>query len=335
MIDRATEFEKRKRDMMELWENTFHDSKTYINLVFNTYFTLDNTFVRYDGETLISALLGVPYTFLAYDENGEKIQIRGFYLCGLATHTKWRKRGIMSHLMVEAEKTATERGYDMTFLIPASDNLREYYKRKGYFTASYRRHQIYNILFPLRKESRIKMNIYTIRDFLKQGKKTFIDRLAEWCCEIESVHNSYPTILHSKKDMLAIMQENENSFFLTDDTFEPEYPILTKVRTVIFPEFPESSNNKIRIVGWYSQERITLPKEITIKNSYSSDNIMEEEIANLSLKFFKPTIEFILPIVKGSEIGGVEPYAMIKEIKDNDFFRRNVNPEFNISLMLD
>ncbi len=336
MKDQLREFEKRKRDMMELWKDTFHDSQSYINLVFDTYFSLDNTFVRYKGETLISALLGVPYTFQAYDKYKEKILMKGFYLCGLATNPKWRKRGIMSHLMEKAEISAKERGYDMTFLIPADDNLREYYNKKGYHTASYRKRQTIDIPLNAYKDAKSEMYIYTIRDFLTHGKTSFIDQLAEWCCEIERKRKSFPTILHSRKDMLTIMAENENSIFLTDYTFDPEYPILANVSAVVFPELPTEEEQRIKIIGLYS-ERILCYSKINIGiNTTAIDNSIMSMITSISHRFHKSKIEFLLPNISNTfENREEEPYAMIKPMRNIDILDKNENQKFEISLMLD
>ncbi len=322
--------------MMELWKQTFHDSNRYIKLVFDTYFSPDNVFVRYEGEKLISALLGVPYRFSCNKENS-KILSKGFYLCGLATHPQWREKGIMGQLMEEAENRADEMGYDMTFLIPADSHLREYYSKKGYRTASFRKRLVLDIPEIHAEDGKSKMYIYTIRDFLEKGKKSFVDDIAEWCNKIEMSNGYIPTIQHSKTDMMAVMAENENSIFLTECTFDPEYPILAKVMGVMFLEIPDDINKPLRIIGMYFKDKHCIFRESNIQNDNVHLPIIKDTISAIIRKYPDINkIEFLIPYVGESTcISGVEPYAMIKPIKNKGFFCKNENIKFNISLMLD
>ncbi|MDE5585367.1 MAG: GNAT family N-acetyltransferase, partial [Muribaculaceae bacterium] len=239
--------EEIKRDMMELWRETFHDSSRYIELVFDNYFSQDNIFVRYHENRLIASLLSIPYEFQILTKEGEKTKIKGRYLCGLATHPDYRKRGIMTELMKEAEQAASINGYDLTFLIPADQPLREYYKRRGYENRSFRR------IFKTTKskvEGKSKMNIYSFRDIFTRGNNKLIKQISEWCRRRE-LESKAPTIIHSQEDLIIAMAENENSIFLTDETFDLEYPILAKVRGVVFPEVSEEADTPIRVVGMY------------------------------------------------------------------------------------
>ncbi|MDE5849457.1 MAG: GNAT family N-acetyltransferase, partial [Muribaculaceae bacterium] len=198
VMDDIILYEERRRDMMKLWKDTFHDSDRYIRLVFDNYFSLDNSFVKYHENRIIAALLCVDYEFQILTKEGKKL-IRGLYLCGLATHPDWRRKGIMGSLMEEAENAAKSRGYEMTFLIPADDHLRMYYARKGYETLSWRRRLIENLRIDSSFENPDKSHIYSIQDFLKRGQREFLSLLAEWCRQIE-VKRKFDTILHSVED---------------------------------------------------------------------------------------------------------------------------------------
>ena len=57
------EINRLKKCMKKLWKDTFHDSDVYISLVFDNYFNLDNIEYYEEDGALISALLGVPYSF--------------------------------------------------------------------------------------------------------------------------------------------------------------------------------------------------------------------------------------------------------------------------------
>ncbi|MDE6479227.1 MAG: GNAT family N-acetyltransferase [Muribaculaceae bacterium] len=318
--------EKIKRDMKELWKNTFHDSTRYIDLVFDTYYKPENAFTVYDGNKLIASLLGVKYYFQAYDERGEYRLLKGMYLCGLATHPSFRKRGIMTNLMKEAEISAKDRGYDLTFLIPADSHLRRYYEGKGYKTASFRHCQVLN---NEKSSSKSKLHIYTFQEFLKSGNFGFIEDIAQWCIDLEKRATHGITLLHSKKDMITVIEENENSFFLTDSSFDSEYPILAKVKAVVFPRVSDEKNGRWEINGIYNVDSSGI--------SYNDHFIAIPKEIIESLMSIHPdlSLEFNLPLC--SEVrseGEVSPYAMVKPL-GNEKIPKNENPVFKISLMLD
>ena len=318
--------EKIKRDMMELWKDTFHDSSRYIQLVFDAYFEPQNAFTVYEGDKLIAALLGVTYYFQAYNERGERLYLKGMYLCGLATHPSFRKRGIMTSLMNEAEASAKDRGYDLTFLIPADAHLRKYYERKGYQTVSYKHsHVVKNENY----DNKSKMHIYTFQDFSKRDKTRFIDEIAQWCSGLEKLRDHGVTLLHSKKDMLTIIEENENSFFLTDLSFDPEYPILAKVKAVVFPSISKEKN------GCWGIEGIFYKDQTCIFHDDLFESIPKELLGSIMSIHPDLSLEINLPY-RGGDIksASVSPYAMVKPL-NTEKIPKNENRVFKISLMLD
>ena len=312
--------------MMELWKETFHDSTRYIDLIFDTYFCLENAFYMYDGDMLVAALLGIEYEFQDHTEIGETSVFRGMYLCGLATRPEYRRRGIMAQLMCQAETSAQKRGFKITFLIPANSHLREYYDKKGYRTASYKRCQY---IKKCRIEGNSKMYIYTFKELLEKGKTQFVEEVAEWCSNKEKLHRESTTILHSKKDMMAIIYENENSFFLTKASFDPEYPILAEVWGVVFPTPIEEGNKIMSITGLYLKE------EGYKQSSRVSIISLPEDIKHTIIKHFQEyDIELNLPYTGEEQIDKI-PYAMIKSIKDEEILQEKDNLMYDISLMLD
>ncbi len=133
-----------KRQMMKLWKETFHDSDDYVNLVFDSYFAPEHVVYEESEGKVIAALLAVPYDFkFGIDSDAlcgrlPECFLKGLYLCGLATDEKFRGMGIMSRLIDKINCVACEKGYDFTFLIPASEGLRKYYKDRGYVNSFYR-----------------------------------------------------------------------------------------------------------------------------------------------------------------------------------------------------
>lgn len=328
MMDDITAFEKRKKDMKDLWKQTFHDSDSYINLVFDTYYSLENSFARYHENRIIAALLCIPYEFQILTNEGEKRLLRGMYLCGLATHPDWRRRGIMGSLMKEAEDQIKQRGFDLTFLIPADGHLRDYYKRSGYENASWRYSMTLLKDDKGGNETAKATHIYSIKDFFTEGRIDFLSRLACWCREIE-VSRQNNTIVHSCKDFLAIMAENENSILLSDSTFNPEFPILAKVIAVAFPVLSEKSSNRLKVVGLYQRSDV---REATQKSLH-----LRADILRPIMNFFKlPTIELILPENQTTDKDrSGQPYAMVKMLNNIGYNEKNDKLRFEISLMLD
>lgn len=122
-----------KRNMMELWKNTFHDSDDYISLVFDNYYDPDFIEFHIEGEKLIAAMLAIPYEFGNLEN-----KVRAVYLCGLATIPEYQDRGIMSAMIERICQRMSEKGYAFVFLIPANSGLRKYYYDRKFVNAFYR-----------------------------------------------------------------------------------------------------------------------------------------------------------------------------------------------------
>lgn len=320
---------KIRQDMMDLWKITFHDSSRYIKLVFDSYFNPDNAFTVYDGEKLVAALLGVEYQFQTANEYSIIDTFKGMYLCGLATLPEYRRQGIMANLMDKAERSAKYRGFDITFLIPADEHLREYYQKKGYITASYKISQTSKID---NVSNYSKMHIYTFKDLFDQGKIDFIGEIAQWCCDREKEYKRITTILHTKKDMITIMEENENSFFITDQSFDPKYPILAKVRAVVFPTTSNEKTGICKIVGLFTKEN-----EEKISGDVSSILIPEEIKDNIMALYPGQDIEFNLPYIETTLVNerNISPYGMVKPLFITERDEEKMNKIYKIYLMLD
>lgn len=123
-----------RKSMESLWKEAFGDSDAYVKTVFDSYFKPENVAYREKEGELESALLGIPYSF----ESSSGKSLRGLYLCGLSTVSEARRRGYMSALLEDINARAQERGFDFTFLIPASEGMRHYYADRGYHDAFFK-----------------------------------------------------------------------------------------------------------------------------------------------------------------------------------------------------
>lgn len=122
-----------KTEMKRLWKETFHDSDDYVDLIFDTYFDPELVAWHEADGRLVSALLGIPYTF----RQGSR-SLRALYLCGLATDPAFRRHGIMDSLLNDINAKGAEMGFAFSFLIPADEGLHRFYLNRGYSFATFR-----------------------------------------------------------------------------------------------------------------------------------------------------------------------------------------------------
>lgn len=206
-----------KTKMMKLWKSIFHDSDAYISLVFDNYF--DPEFVEYyeEGGKLVSALMGVPYYF-----GNDRQRTKAIYLCGLATLEEFRHRGIMNDLLNKANSKAKEKGYSLSFLIPATDMLRIYYSSKGYVNGMYSVEDRYTSVHDFANDYRVILSgederINKLKTKYFEGLKVErldnkdadgLKRALEYIVESESDNLHYFVLQHSSKDLEAAIEEN-------------------------------------------------------------------------------------------------------------------------------
>ena len=206
-----------KNKMKSLWRDTFHDSDAYINLVFDNYFNPDLLEYEEMNGDVVAGLLGVPYSFGNSDR-----QVRGLYLCGLATKPQYRSRGIMTRMLARINEKALKAGFAFTFLIPADAGLRKYYKDRDYVNAFYRIVDNYTSLHDFDREydsilleqkekvSTLKRKYY---DLLQTGKISIDSRDDDTMLQVGKLIESKEKgqldlrIIHSEKDIAALMEE--------------------------------------------------------------------------------------------------------------------------------
>ncbi|MDE7402063.1 MAG: GNAT family N-acetyltransferase [Muribaculaceae bacterium] len=205
--------------MSKLWKRTFHDDEKYISMVFDTYFDPELCAYRFNGDELVAGLIGVPYNF----GNAER-QIRGLYLCGLATDQRYRSQGIMTALLNEINEKAAQRGFAFTFLIPADRGLRKYYADRDYVSAFYRVVDNYTSLHDFNldfeslladqkeKVAELKRRHYETlgTGILKSDMPAYAERregIINLMINIESVQEDLQ-IIHSPRDIEVLIDEN-------------------------------------------------------------------------------------------------------------------------------
>lgn len=276
-----------KKQMMRLWKDTFHDSDEYVSLIFNSYFDPEMVaFEEMDGE-IVSALLGVPYEF-----GNNEAKLKGLYLCGLATNTKYRSRGIMSRLLSEINRKASEAGFAFTFLIPQDSGLRKYYRDRDYVNAFYRVVDNYTSLhdFNLEYESVLlsqKEKVATLKrkyyeslssnSLHKNNLPTeeISDKIRALITEKESSQDDLQ-IIHSSNDIDTIIKEN----LISDGAVIYCENGSGQVTSVAFVSF-EGDTSEIRKI--YSSDLASRYKVLLAVKEYRPENGIRHLISSLEM----------------------------------------------------
>lgn len=208
-----------KKKLARLWKDTFGDSDRYVSLIFNKNFNFEFCEFEESGDDVVAGLLGVPYEFGNADN-----RVKALYLCGLATKPQFRSRGIMTRLLAKINEKARSAGFAFTFLIPADEGLKKYYKDRDYVNGFYRVIDNYTSLHDFDREyesilAEQKDKVAELKRRLYQSLKTNIfstdqpdvaitrDGILNLIREIEDVQEGLQ-ILHSDSDIWTIIDEN-------------------------------------------------------------------------------------------------------------------------------
>lgn len=244
-----------KKEMKKMWKETFKDSDSYIDLIFDSYF--DPLFVEYkeiDGQ-LVSCLLGVPYAF-----GNSKNHLKALYLCGLNTRPEYRRNGFMRQLYKRIRKRALLAGYDLIFLIPANDGLRRFYRDFGMCDSFYHVENRYTsahdfdrdyLNFLEKENNRVKALKYRyweslIPGMLNRNNENEIESLIDFWSNMQK-ENPFG-LIHSYKDMKIVIKENEIS--------NGEISIVRNTSGIITGvAFISSDEENVRIQKLYASDR--------------------------------------------------------------------------------
>lgn len=269
-----------KTGLKKLWKETFHDTDEYINLIFDTYY--DESLVEYEesNSQIVAGLLGVPYEFGNADN-----KLRGLYLCGLATNSQFRSRGIMTRLLSRINAKAAEAGYAFTFLIPADPGLRKYYHDREYVNAFYRVEDNYTSLhdFDREYESILLEQKEKVADLKRKYHASLItgkidkslpkelfnqEAIQSLILEKESAQNDLQ-IIHSQKDIDTIIAENILSGGVV-------YYVKTSSGKVTACAFTTADENCVSILKLYANDMASRYKLLQfIKQSAPEKGIRE------------------------------------------------------------
>lgn len=332
------ETEKIRKQMMQLWKDTFHDSDKYIELIFNRYFSLDWIEYYSIGDHIVSALMGIPYKF-----KYGKYYLNTIYLCGLATREEYRNQGIMNTLITKINKKAELDGFSFSFLIPASESLRIFYHNKGYFNGMYRIEERFTEIHNFDKEATSDLNRENdnVRELkseyyqnliikkLSPNDKEIRNNIIEYIKENESLSKNYSVMIHETEDLESIITENEisggNIYYGLDSKEKVRgcafVTFGNKTRIIVPKIFFDDNYVYYKILDVIKKEYIELPmsvfrfpEEVQRKVLWGINYIIENNQNNSEVQF--GTTDGVYDISTHSL-----PYGMVKILNLNEILK--------------
>ena len=109
--------------LLELWLSSFEEKTEAAELFFERNLSYTHGYLAADGENIAAALYLVDCRLCGKPAH---------YLCGAATKSSFRRRGIMTELIEFALSDASARGDTYSVLLPANRGLYDYYGKRGY-----------------------------------------------------------------------------------------------------------------------------------------------------------------------------------------------------------
>lgn len=137
-----------------LWQDAFGDTKETVDLFFSTCCKAENTLIAEVNGCARAVLYLLENTLQT--ENGS---FRAAYIYAAATDKQYRGLGLMSALLEYAQTLSQSRGWDYLYLVPANDDLFQYYGARGFHTAFYKE------IVPLSRKKLERMANKTVTPF--------------------------------------------------------------------------------------------------------------------------------------------------------------------------
>lgn len=131
---------KYKEKMYSLWQSCFGDDGETIDMFFKNSFSYENAVICTDKAEVVSQLFLLPEKLSL----GEK-EYFAYYIYAAATAESYRKQGIMGSLLEFTSALAADRKADYLFLVPATENLFDYYEKFGFYKALYAEKTVFKL----------------------------------------------------------------------------------------------------------------------------------------------------------------------------------------------
>lgn len=121
--------------LKEIWKLCFGDEDQYIETYFNNRDWKAETAVLLKGDQIVSMLAMIPADLVQSDGNRRKSAM----IYAVATHPDEQKKGLADDLMRFSNQFLVSQGVFETFLVPAGEQLFQFYEKRGYGEAFYHR----------------------------------------------------------------------------------------------------------------------------------------------------------------------------------------------------
>lgn len=113
-----------RKQMSHLWHEAFGDNEDFIAEYFSNYDTEQTRITYFSSSNELISML--HYHKFRYD------QYVGSYDYGLATHPKWRHRGLARQIIEESIEKMRAEGIQFAMLIAETPELRDWYSSMGF-----------------------------------------------------------------------------------------------------------------------------------------------------------------------------------------------------------
>lgn len=113
--------------LTDLWARSFDDPEPYIRNFHTLLAEPENTVVFRDGDRIVSAAYLIPADLHIGDET-----YRAYYFYAASTHPDHRRHGYMEQVIRYCRTLCEERNIDFLVLVPAGNDLYQYYSRFGF-----------------------------------------------------------------------------------------------------------------------------------------------------------------------------------------------------------
>lgn len=277
-------------DLKEVWKLCFGDPDAYIDLYFdNRDWTREIAALEVDGKA-VAMLAMIPVDMVNSD--GE---IRcASMIFAVATHPDYQKQGFADRLLEYANQYLFSKGTQVTLLVPAGEDLFQFYGKRGYQNGFFVR------------EAMLKR-----RDIERMNRDESNVNMSRRLCRIVSSHPSQYNELRSK------LLEGHDHLAYRVDEIRFEKQIAVAFGTDIYAiEFTGSgSQESYTAEGCAYAERVS-PERVIVK-----ELLVSEEGLAAALKCIAellPAEEYYIrtPAHSGVILGGtIRPFGMVRANK--------------------
>ena len=278
-------------ELKNIWKEIFHDEDWYLELFFHTYFERNASTLVYKVDGLIVSMLHM-IPFLFKDSNLCEKKVLYFY--ALATLPEHRGLGIMEQLMKRAKEYALVNEFSLEFLIPAEEQLFEYYKNREFtkFTSK-------TTLSVTQKVSQLQLKRYEINEIELSDCKEVFEKIYQYQQKEE-----FKGILLSERDFVfftkTLFHEGGGIFMVYEKNETSTYIFYMKEQNRIHIFFSTINQQDIiqlsaELLNDFDEvifENVTLPElqlEEMIENSRNGYKIE----VNVSKKAFSMSQELL------------------------------------------